>query len=71
MKTSISVVFNLVQIYISNSSKHEQNLDLNDQEYDEYNFSNSQKDNNIKRTLSSSFKTIIVKYIPFLVTVLK
>lgn len=68
MKTSISVVFNLVQIYISNKARTENNDNESDNSKDdEY----GDKDKLPQRELNSSFLKIIVKYIPFLVSILR
>eukprot|EP00801_Mesodinium_rubrum_P000724 Mrub_00724.p1 GENE.Mrub_00724~~Mrub_00724.p1 ORF type:complete len:569 (-),score=103.49 Mrub_00724:40-1746(-) len=66
MKTSVSVVFNLVQIYISNKSRNENNdADSDNSKEDE-----EEKDKMTKE-LKNDFLNIIVKYIPFLVSILR
>lgn len=67
MKTSISVVFNLVQIYIANKARNENDNESDTSKDDEY----ADKDKLPMRELNSSFLKIIVKYIPFLVSILR
>lgn len=67
MKTSISVVFNLVQIYISNKSRNENNDNESDNSKDE----DEEKEKLTQRELKNEFLNIIIKYIPFLVSILR
>jgi len=71
MKTSISLVFNLVQIFISTSSRHE-HLALHDPDCEDFAFASAHKDPAVKRSFANvGFKRVLAKYIPFLVTLLK